>query len=108
VVGAVARVQAARYANGGAYPPDLSLITNARPNGQNYVFSLLLGYKEPPAGVSVSVPGRRRRPPGQHAGGAARTGFVFSCCCLVLGCLGHPAGWAQCCSMRTLSTTRRR
>lgn len=47
--------QAARYANGGAYPPDLSLITNARPNGQNYLFSLLLGYKEPPAGVSVSV-----------------------------------------------------
>ncbi|WIA28519.1 hypothetical protein OEZ86_011062 [Tetradesmus obliquus] len=45
--------QAARYANGGAYPPDLSLMTNARPNGQNYLFSLLLGYKEPPAGVSV-------------------------------------------------------
>jgi ubiquinol-cytochrome c reductase cytochrome c1 subunit len=46
--------QAARYANGGAYPPDLSLIANARPNGQNYLFSLLLGYKEPPAGISVS------------------------------------------------------
>lgn len=44
---------AARYANGGAYPPDLSLITKARHNGQNYVFSLLLGYREPPAGVSV-------------------------------------------------------
>jgi hypothetical protein len=49
-----ANEQAARYANGGAYPPDLSLMTNARPNGQNYLFSLLLGYKEPPAGVSVS------------------------------------------------------
>lgn len=48
-----ANEQAARYANGGAYPPDLSLMTNARPNGQNYLFSLLLGYKEPPAGVSV-------------------------------------------------------
>ncbi|KAF8072580.1 hypothetical protein HT031_000240 [Scenedesmus sp. PABB004] len=48
-----ANEQAARYANGGAYPPDLSLITNARPDGQNYLFSLLLGYKEPPAGVSV-------------------------------------------------------
>lgn len=45
--------QHARYANGGAYPPDLSLITKARHDGQNYVFSLLLGYKEPPAGVSV-------------------------------------------------------
>ena len=46
--------EAARYANGGAYPPDLSLITKARHDGQNYVFSLLLGYHEPPAGVSVS------------------------------------------------------
>lgn len=43
----------ARYANGGAYPPDLSLITKARHDGQNYVFSLLLGYREPPAGISV-------------------------------------------------------
>ena len=42
-----------RYANGGAYPPDLSLITKARHDGQNYVFTLLLGYREPPAGVSV-------------------------------------------------------
>jgi len=44
---------AARYSNGGAYPPDLSLITKARHDGTNYVFSLLLGYREPPAGVSV-------------------------------------------------------
>ncbi|PSC72024.1 Cytochrome c1-heme mitochondrial [Micractinium conductrix] len=43
----------ARYANGGAYPPDLSLITKARHNGSNYVFALLLGYREPPAGISV-------------------------------------------------------
>ena len=45
--------QAARFANGGAYPPDLSLITKARHNGQNYVFSLLTGYRDPPAGVSI-------------------------------------------------------
>jgi len=45
--------EGARYANGGAYPPDLSLITKARHDGQNYVFSLLLGYREPPAGVTV-------------------------------------------------------
>jgi ubiquinol-cytochrome c reductase cytochrome c1 subunit len=45
--------EAARYANGGAYPPDLSLITKARHDGQNYVFALLLGYREPPAGVNV-------------------------------------------------------
>jgi len=44
---------AARSANGGAYPPDLSLITKARHDGTNYVFSLLLGYRQPPAGVSV-------------------------------------------------------
>ncbi|XP_074345950.1 cytochrome c1-2, heme protein, mitochondrial-like isoform X1 [Apium graveolens] len=45
--------QAARFANGGAYPPDLSVITKARHNGQNYIFALLTGYREPPAGVSV-------------------------------------------------------
>lgn len=45
--------EAARYANGGAYPPDLSLITKARHDGANYVFALLLGYREPPAGVHV-------------------------------------------------------
>ena len=50
-----ANEEAARYANGGAYPPDLSLITKARHNGQNYVFSLLTGYREPPAGVTVSL-----------------------------------------------------
>ncbi|GAB4813974.1 hypothetical protein N2152v2_001020 [Parachlorella kessleri] len=43
----------ARYANGGAYPPDLSLITKARHDGQNYVYALLMGYREPPAGVTV-------------------------------------------------------
>ena len=45
--------EAARYANGGAYPPDLSLITKARHDGQNYVYALLLGYREPPAGISI-------------------------------------------------------
>ncbi|CAH1422560.1 unnamed protein product [Lactuca virosa] len=48
-----ANEQAARFANGGAYPPDLSLITKARHNGQNYVFALLTGYRDPPAGVSM-------------------------------------------------------
>ncbi|CAL5418012.1 unnamed protein product [Camellia sinensis] len=47
--------QAARFANGGAYPPDLSLITKARHNGQNYVFALLTGYHDPPAGVSEGL-----------------------------------------------------
>lgn len=48
-----ANEEAARFANGGAYPPDLSLITKARHDGQNYVYALLLGYREPPEGVSV-------------------------------------------------------
>ncbi len=42
--------QAARAANNGAYPVDLSLIVKARPNGANYVYSLLTGYQDPPAG----------------------------------------------------------
>ena len=44
--------EAARYANNGAYPPDLSLIMKARHNGPDYVFALLTGYKDPPAGVA--------------------------------------------------------
>ena len=43
--------QAARVANGGALPPELSLITKARADGTNYVYSLLVGYEEPPADV---------------------------------------------------------
>jgi ubiquinol-cytochrome c reductase cytochrome c1 subunit len=42
---------AARFANGGALPPDLSLITKARADGTNYLYSLLQGYEEPPPGV---------------------------------------------------------
>jgi len=53
IPGPYANEEAARFANNGAYPPDLSLITKARHDGQNYVFALLLGYREPPAGVEV-------------------------------------------------------
>ena len=35
---------AARYANNGAMPPDLSVITKARGGGADYVYSLLIGY----------------------------------------------------------------
>jgi cytochrome c1 len=35
---------AARAANGGAYPPDLSVITSARHGGADYLYSLLVGY----------------------------------------------------------------
>lgn len=43
----------ARFINGGAVPPDLSLVVLGRPGGEDYVFSLLNGYKEPPAGLAL-------------------------------------------------------
>lgn len=43
----------ARMANGGATPPDLSCIVKGRPGAEDYVFSLLTGYREAPAGVSL-------------------------------------------------------
>tara|TARA_B110000438_G_C15816736_1_gene652310 strand:+ start:38 stop:607 length:570 start_codon:yes stop_codon:yes gene_type:complete len=43
----------ARANNNGAYPPDLSVITKARKYGVDYIYNLLLGYNEPPKGVSV-------------------------------------------------------
>jgi len=45
--------EAARFANNGAYPPDLTLIVKARPNGIDYIFALLTGYKDPPAGIAA-------------------------------------------------------
>ena len=45
--------QAARASNGGALPPDQSLIIKAREDGPNYVYSLLHGYVDPPAGTKV-------------------------------------------------------
>ena len=40
--------QAARAANGGAYPPDLSLIVKARADGANYLHALLSGDMDAP------------------------------------------------------------
>ena len=48
-----ANEKAARAANNGAYPPDLSLIVKARPDGANYLHGLLTGYSEAPAGVAM-------------------------------------------------------
>lgn len=46
--------KAAASANGGAVPPDLSLIIKARHDGANYVYSLLTGYgQEVPEHLSV-------------------------------------------------------
>lgn len=53
---------AARAANSGALPPDLSLIIKGRHGGCNYIFSLLTGYPdEPPAGVTLA-PGMNFNP----------------------------------------------
>ena len=46
-------VQAATAANGGAYPPDMSVLAKARKGGVDYLYSVLLGYTEPPAGVTL-------------------------------------------------------
>lgn len=44
---------AARAANNGALPPDQSLLEKAREGGPNYIYSILQGYTEPPAGVKM-------------------------------------------------------
>lgn len=44
---------AARASNGGALPPDLSVITKARDGGPQYIYSLLTGYMPAPAGLTV-------------------------------------------------------
>lgn len=44
---------AARASNGGALPPDLSVMIKARPQGAQYVYSILTGYHAPPAGLEV-------------------------------------------------------
>jgi cytochrome c1 len=61
--------QAARSANGGALPPDLSLITKFRPGwfgtfnqlfygigGSEYVYSVLTGYEEPTEEIKQELP----------------------------------------------------
>jgi ubiquinol-cytochrome c reductase cytochrome c1 subunit len=53
---------AARAANNNALPPDLALITKARHDGPAYVYSLLTGYRNPPA----SLPPENRPGPGLH------------------------------------------
>jgi cytochrome c1 len=48
--------QAARAANNGALPPDLSVIAKARPGGADYLYALLTGYRQAPEGFQL-VPG---------------------------------------------------
>ncbi len=46
-------VKAAQAANGGAYPPDMSVLVKARGGGVDYIYSLLQGYEDPPIGMSL-------------------------------------------------------
>lgn len=46
---------AARASNGGALPPDLSLMAKARTGGPAYIYSLMTGYHKAPAGLTVPV-----------------------------------------------------
>ena len=46
-------VKAAAAANGGAYPPDMSVLVKARKGGADYIYSLLLGYDDPPANIKL-------------------------------------------------------
>jgi ubiquinol-cytochrome c reductase cytochrome c1 subunit len=46
--------KAARAANNGALPPDLSLITKARVSGPNYVYALITGFCPAPNDMKVS------------------------------------------------------
>ena len=46
-------IQASIAANGGAYPPDMSVLAKARAGGADYIYSLLLGYEEAPENVDL-------------------------------------------------------
>jgi ubiquinol-cytochrome c reductase cytochrome c1 subunit len=47
--------KAARAANGGALPPDQSVLEKARENGPNYIYALLTGYGNPPPGMKMGA-----------------------------------------------------
>lgn len=48
-----ANENAARSANGGALPPDLSLIVKARPGGEDYINAIISGFSDEPEGSEL-------------------------------------------------------
>jgi ubiquinol-cytochrome c reductase cytochrome c1 subunit len=44
---------AAKFANNGAMPPDMSLLVKARAGGADYIMALMTGYGEPPHGEEL-------------------------------------------------------
>ncbi len=48
-----ANKEEAKSVNGGAYPPDMSVLVKARSGGPDYIYSLLLGYEDPPTDIKL-------------------------------------------------------
>ena len=46
-------MNASMAANGGAYPPDMSVLVKARSGGANYIYSVLMGYEEKPEDLII-------------------------------------------------------
>ena len=46
-------IQEAKASNGGAYPPDMSVLVKARSGGADYIYSVLVGYDDPPSDVTI-------------------------------------------------------
>ncbi|KAK2198290.1 bifunctional Cytochrome c-like domain/Cytochrome c1/Cytochrome c-like domain superfamily/Cytochrome c1 [Babesia duncani] len=46
-------IEAARYANNGSIPPDLTLMSSARKFGPDHIFGILTGYCDPPEGIEL-------------------------------------------------------
>jgi ubiquinol-cytochrome c reductase cytochrome c1 subunit len=49
---------AARASNGGALPPDMSLLAAAREGGPNYIYNILTSFAPTPAGIVNPPPGK--------------------------------------------------
>ena len=45
--------QESKLSNGGAYPPDMSVLVKARAGGADYIYSVILGYEDPPEGMKL-------------------------------------------------------
>ena len=48
-----ANEEEAKLSNGGAYPPDMTVLLKARAGGADYIYSVLLGYEDPPEGMKL-------------------------------------------------------
>lgn len=79
--------EAARAANNGALPPDLSLMVKARHGGCNYIFSLLTGYPEEPPPGAVVASGLNFNPYFPGTGESPQLLYVpiYPCSVLILG-----------------------